>query len=174
MQEIEYRQVDGFPAYRVGSDGSVWSRWRKGPGAWLGAQWKELRTTTDREGYRRVQLSHANGTKVTRKVCVLVTLAFRGPKPDGMECRHDNGICDDDRAENLLWGTPAENAADKRRHGTIAKGERHGRATMTDQQIEAILGMKGTATQQQVADQFGCSRGYVGQLWAGSRKRAPA
>lgn len=119
-------------------------------------------------------MSHANGTKVTRKVCVLVTLAFRGPKPDGMECRHDNGICDDDRAENLLWGTPAENAADKRRHGTIAKGERHGRATMTDQQIEAILGMKGTATQQQVADQFGCSRGYVGQLWAGSRKRAPA
>lgn len=175
MQEIEYRQVDDFPAYRVGSDGSVWSRWRKGPGANLSnTTWTQLRTTPDRDGYRRVQLSHMNGTKLTRKVCVLVAEAFLGPQPDGMECRHKNGRCADDRSDNLIWGTSLENAADKRRHGTIAKGERHGRATMTDQQIAEILDLKGKATQQQVADQFGCSRGYVGQLWAGSRKRAPA
>lgn len=81
MQEVEYRQVEGFPAYRVGSDGTVWSRYRKGPGAWLINKWRELRPTPDRDGYRRVQLSAANGSKITRKVCSLVIVAFRGPRP---------------------------------------------------------------------------------------------
>jgi hypothetical protein len=174
MQEIEYREVEGFPAYRVGSDGSVWSRWRKGPGAKLSnTTWLQLRATPDRDGYRRVQLSHANGTKLTRKVCVLVAEAFLGPRPEGMECRHDNGRCADDRADNLIWGTSLENAADKRRHGTIAKGERHGKAKLTATQIEELLALKGQVIQQVAADRFGCSRGYVGQLWSGARSRVP-
>jgi hypothetical protein len=130
-----------------------------------------MRPSPDREGYRRVQLCHANGTKITRKVCGLVIVAFRGPKPEGMECRHDNGICTDDRIDNLLWGTPLENAADKRRHGTIARGERHGKVKLTSVQIDEILELNGKATQKSVADRFGCSRGYVGQLWSGARSR---
>lgn len=128
----------------------------------------------DREGYRRVELHAIDGTRWTRKVCGLILTAFRGPRPAGMECRHLDGNQANDAIENLAWGTSLENHADKRRHGTIARGERHGRSTMSAEQIGQILALKGTATQKQVADQFGCSRGYVGQLWAGTRKRVLA
>jgi hypothetical protein len=55
----------------------------------------------------------------TRKgVHVLVAEAFHGPRPIGYEVRHLNGNAHDNRASNLAWGTPAENAQDKRLHGT--------------------------------------------------------
>ena len=46
----------------------------------------------------------------------LVLETFVGPRPDGMEARHLNGDCQDNRVENLIWGTPLENGADKIRH----------------------------------------------------------
>lgn len=56
---IEYRILEAFPAYRVGADGSVWSRWRKGPGANMTGPWKLLEPVLDKDGYRRVELRDA-------------------------------------------------------------------------------------------------------------------
>lgn len=39
----------------------------------------------------------------------LICNAFHGPRPDGYECDHINGIHTDNRACNLQWVTPAEN-----------------------------------------------------------------
>ena len=172
QQAVEYRIIDGFPAYRVGTDGSVWSRWRGGPGQLLG-EWKILRPSRDREGYRRVDLRDGQGGCVTRKVCGLVATAFIGPRPQGMECRHLRGNDAGDGVDNLAWGTSLENHADKRRHGTIARGGRHGRVKLTDEQIAELLALKGTVIQRVAADRFGVSRGYVGQLWSGARARVP-
>lgn len=168
---IEYRILEAFPAYRVGADGSVWSRWRKGPGANMTGPWKLLEPVLDKDGYRRVELRDADGKRWTRKVCGLVLLAFRGDKPRGMECRHLDGDAANDKIHNLVWGTPLENHADKRRHGTIATGDRHGKVKLTSEQIVELLALKGTTTQKAAADRFGVSRGYVGQLWQGTRKR---
>ena len=40
---------------------------------------------------------------------IAVCLAWNGPRPDGYECDHLNGIVSDNRASNLQWVTPAEN-----------------------------------------------------------------
>ena len=68
-------------------------------------------------GYLHVVLCIDNrriGAYAHRLVCE----AFHGPAPEGYEVRHLNGVRDDNRAENLRWGTRAEQEADKVRHGT--------------------------------------------------------
>lgn len=50
---------------------------------------------------------------------LLVLKTFGPPKPDGnYECLHINGQADDNRIENLRWGTRSENIRDAVRMGT--------------------------------------------------------
>jgi hypothetical protein len=71
-------------------------------------------------------------------VHTLVAMAFHGPRPDGMECRHLNGVCTDNRPSNLAWGTRGENVADMLRHGTQVKGRRVNTAKLTEADVLAI------------------------------------
>jgi hypothetical protein len=48
----------------------------------------------------------------------LVLLAFVGPCPDGMECRHLDGNHQNNKLKNLKWGTSSENRRDAMKHGT--------------------------------------------------------
>lgn len=61
---------------------------------------------------------------------ILVLETFVGPCPPKMECRHLNGEPDDNRLDNLAWGTRKQNAADRKRHGRAAlHDETNGRFT---------------------------------------------
>lgn len=76
----------------------------------------------------------------TRKFQVhrLVLLAFVGPCPEGMECRHLDGDHTNNRLSNLCWGTREENAQDRIRHGTHGRGENAAAAKLTEQQVREI------------------------------------
>lgn len=76
-----------------------------------------LRSFPFRDGYLFVRLSR-DGRSVSRSVHSLVLEAFTGLCPAGMECRHLNGDRQDDRAENLAWGTESQNTLDQVAHGT--------------------------------------------------------
>lgn len=52
------------------------------------------------------------GKRSSHRVHRLVLQAFVGPCPDNMECRHLNDIPNDNRLENLVWGTSSENSRD--------------------------------------------------------------
>jgi hypothetical protein len=131
--QVEYRPVSCFPGYRVGSDGSVWSCWAKrslgiGRGAayFIGKEWKPMKCRPNiKSGYLQVMLS-AGKRKCLRHVHRLVLEAFVGPCPDGMEVCHDpdrdKTNC---RLDNLRWDTRANNHADKIKHGTTCRGDRH-------------------------------------------------
>lgn len=68
-----------------------------------------------------------------------VALTWRGPKPTPNHVvRHKNGIRDDNRAANILWGTPQENADDRDLHGNTQRGEKHYRAKLTEKDIKEI------------------------------------
>lgn len=56
--------------------------------------------------------------QTTKYVHSLVMEAFIGPRPEGMEVCHNNGVAEDNRLKNLRYGTKSENAYDKVRHGT--------------------------------------------------------
>lgn len=81
----------------------------------------------DADGYPKVMLYIGDKGRPFR-VQRLVALAFLGPPPQGR-----NIVCHKDdnrqnvRADNLFWGSPAENSADMVRKGRSAKGAAHPR-----------------------------------------------
>lgn len=75
------------------------------------------RQRASKQGHLQVHLFKSGSVKV-KYVHRLVLEAFVGPCPTGMQCRHLNGIADDNRLENLCWGTASEDNYDRVRHGT--------------------------------------------------------
>lgn len=110
---VVYKPMPGFPDYRAGDDGSIWTIWyhgRRYPGVW-----RRKKLSINRWGYNFVKLSRdkkAHPMYVHR----LILEAFVGRRPPGMEARHLNGVPTDNRLANLCWGTHSENEADKARH----------------------------------------------------------
>ncbi len=154
---VEYRVVPGFPEYRVGSDGSVWSRWagkRGHANCKLTDDWKQL-NPSKRKGYRVVNIC-SEGKRRTWLVHRLVALAFLGPEPDGHEVCHNNGKPDDNRAENLRYDTRKNNMRDCLKHGTHNRGEKQGLHKLTESQVKAIRAAyaAGGVSQYALASQY--------------------
>lgn len=74
------------------------------------------RTPNVRGGHLYVSLM-VEGQIKSKAVHVLVAEAFLGPRPEGLQVRHINGVPADCRLSNLAWGTQSENMADRVRHG---------------------------------------------------------
>lgn len=76
-----------------------------------------MKQSPSTRGYPRVNITPPEGGSYkTFSVHKLVLTAFVGPCPEGMECRHLNGIKTDCRLKNLEWGTQEENVQDNRDH----------------------------------------------------------
>lgn len=92
---------------------------------------------TGRRPYAAVLLSK-NGKKHLVLVHRAVLEAFVGPCPTGQQCRHLNGDSRYNWLGNLCWGTLQENMEDQRKHGTLARRERHGHAKLTETSVANI------------------------------------
>lgn len=131
-KKVEYKIVPEFPAYRVGSDGSVWSLWERGTRpSRLGREWRKLIGGIDKYGYRKVILCKTGKRKCVH-VSNLILEVFVGKKPKEMECAHNNGNPRDDRLKNLRWDTHKNNIADKKKHNTNQEGEKHPRHKLSE------------------------------------------
>ena len=115
MKEL-WVPIPGFEGYDVSNLGRIrsWRTHRGQPGPRL------LRTSPDDRGYPCTALYGSGGRKPV-KVHWLVAAAFLGPRPDGLVVRHLDGNCANNRAGNLIYGTPEENVADTIRHRTHCK-----------------------------------------------------
>lgn len=166
---VTYRDIPGFPGYRVGDDGSVWSCWVRGKNRGIGGgsgsgrkvqdhnRWKQLTPCPRPNGYFAVCL-HVEGKRRFVSVHSLVLKSFVGPKPPSNVARHLNGIQTDNRLENLAWGTSKENAADRDLHGTTQRGECHFNTRLTSEQvIEARIMHAAKTPVKEIAAAFGYS-----------------
>ena len=105
----DWRPVPDFPGYEVSDDGQVKS-WKRGTV-------RILRPNADRAGYPYVCLRR-DGVTYTRKIHVLVALAFHGPRPFAdAHIRHLDGDPANKTPANLRYGTASENQYDKVAHG---------------------------------------------------------
>lgn len=151
---VRFKDIPGFVGYAAADNGTIWSRWAPGHAGHIG-RWKLMRGHKRPDGYVHVYLKRGNRT-IDCRVHRLVLESFVGPCPDGMEARHVN---DNDRSnnrlENLCWGTPKQNTDDRRRHGTIAKGERNGSAKLTKANIAEMYDMfEAGSLVREIAERF--------------------
>lgn len=141
---VIYKEVNGYPRYRVGSDGTVWFRRGKSHGyQWQEMRWRNTsqRTATGKRcGYRRVSLCRY-GIRKHFLVHHLVLLAFVGPRPEGTECCHRDGNHSNNCLENLYWGTHEQNLMDSMRLGSIPRGDDHWNAKLTTEIVIRIKQM---------------------------------
>lgn len=89
-------------------------------------------------GYEFVTLS-AGGIHPQRRLHVLVCEAFHGQKPTTRhQAAHNDGNKRNNVPTNLRWATPAENAFDKREHGTHLDGSKVFGAVLVESDIAPI------------------------------------
>lgn len=160
-------------------DPSIGGDLRAGNGAayaWLVAQAYEATDDCvlwpfrrDKQGRGKIEIE---GKQViaSRYMCRLVHGEPPTPKHHAAHsCGKGDWGCVNPR--HLRWATPKENSADQKTHGTRMKGERYGRAKLTDTQAAEILSMKGTgAKQQALADRFGVHQSTISDIWSGKRR----
>lgn len=150
---VEFREISNWPGYQVGNDGSVRSRRDHGL---LRSHWHLLNPSSDRCGYLRVRLRNFERAR-RYLVHRLVLEAFVEPCPDGMQCRHLDGVKTNNSLGNLCWGTPLENADDSKRLGVLGRncGEVNGRAKLTDDKVREIKSLcKQGLSKVMIAKQF--------------------
>jgi hypothetical protein len=113
----------------------------------------------------------ADGAKKTYLVHHIVLNTFVGTAPPGQECRHLDGRPENNSLANLQWSSSLVNNRDKNVHGTMARGETHGRAKLTDEKVRAMrLEMHAGMTFQAAGEKYDvdhitAERVYRGKLW---------
>lgn len=109
------------PGYDITQGGLVYSNLN-----WRGYGRRPLRQNLNSYGYPSVRILR-NGKRTRVCVHVLMALEYLGPRPSpSHEVRHLDGNKLNNNIFNLAWGTRADNAADRERHGNtsrIAKAE---------------------------------------------------
>jgi hypothetical protein len=154
---VQIKKIPGFPNYWITVNGDVYSdvshKYLK-PG-YVGRD----------RGYASVVLSNKKGRRA-KYAHRLVLETFVGPCPEGQEGRHLNGNSQDNRLENLCWGTSSDNAADSTKHGTFARGERSGRAKLTDSKVRMIRQLYniGWCAQKRLGEMFDVGKANISYI----------
>jgi hypothetical protein len=171
MNLPQYRDIEGFPGYRICDDGSVWGC--RLPDGSLGDIWKLMALYRRTYGARYMVLGlRAEPCGKLRILYVhrLVLEAFVGPCPQGMECLHDDGNTSNNRLSNLCWGTRIENAKDRDRHGTQRRGSSCRNAKLNEQAVLEMRRLEQTGvTHANLARLYDVSQPYVSAVCRGKR-----
>lgn len=167
-----WRPIPGFEGYEVSDLGRVRSfRRHGGRGRGLMETPRIKKVHPSAVGYLCVTLQKPDGNRCSKyHVHALVAAAFLGPRPEGMQVAHADGDRGNARLVNLRYATPAENAEDKRKHGTDTPGERNGRHKLTDRDVREIRQLRTRgALQRELAERFGVSISAIQFVLSGER-----
>lgn len=159
MNKEVWKDVIGYKGlYRVSNLGRIYSYPRSGTFGKVIRQFSGGR-------YLTVSLSKKNRHK-TRLVHHLILEAFIGFRPFGTECRHLDGNQQNNKLDNLRWGTHSTNMQDKVRHGTDNRGEKHKMSKLTNLDICEIRYLYSVCKLSQLvlADRFGVRRRTINYI----------
>ena len=168
--EEEWRPVVGFDWYEVSNLGRVRTWRRRGRFPIRSAEPRLLDPTKIAAGYMQVGLAREGLPTYNGKVHRLVARAFHGePKPGSDNACHNDGVRDNNRADNLRWDSMKGNHADRAKHGKTVRGARVNTAKLVDSQVLAIREVLAMGeTRAEVARRFGVSWSLVDHIYRGS------
>lgn len=166
LSKVKYRSIPGFPGYRVGDDGSVWSCWHGQP-RMMTRRWVKRKVKANRSQYRRVVLS-VNKKKYRFRVHELIAAVFIGPRPKGMYVIHGPKGSRCDALDNISYGTPKQNQMDRIRDGTACLGSKHPNSKLVESQVREIMSLKAKGlSQYAIAKRFGVTRENIRSIHHG-------
>jgi DNA-binding NarL/FixJ family response regulator len=76
--------------------------------------------------------------------------------------------------DNLAWGTPDENQADRERHGTVPRGDNHHSSKLTQSQVLEARDLRASGMAfKEIAERLGANIGTIksavrGKSWKAS------
>jgi hypothetical protein len=142
-----YRTLDfmGFPGYRIGDDGSVWTclvsvgvPGMRGSASHKDSVWRRMKTQRSHNGYCRVTLRKDRRSKPC-VVARLVLTSFVGPRPFGTEsCHFPDRNPENNSLRNLRWDTKKANASDKKIQGSEMYGTRNHKSKLTEDKVRGM------------------------------------
>ncbi|ANA86747.1 MRE11 double-strand break repair endo/exonuclease [Gordonia phage Aphelion] len=156
----EWREVVGYPRYRVCEDGRVNGVWGR-----------QLRPYQMANGYHQVTIGYPQKKRAVHR---LVAEAFHVEcfEPD-LQVAHNNGIRNDNRAANLCLAAPKDNSAHRSVHDTNTMdslfGEANAAAKITDAQVEYLR--SSTLPVPELARELGISRSYAYAVRRGDERK---
>lgn len=169
----QWKSIPGFEGlYSISSEGNVWSEARtvRGPrGSTRERGGRLVSASVTSNGYKTVHLWREN-KRTTRTVHSLVAEVFLAPPEEGRsQVCHNNGDPLDNRVGNLRWGSPRENSADRKGHGTYICGKQVANSRLTDENVVLVrtLYAGGTWRQSDLAERFGVDQAQIGRVIAG-------
>jgi len=128
-----------------------------------------LKPQPQKSGHLHVMFCR-DGVKDQQMVHSVVAAAFLGPRPEGLEVRHLDGVAANNRSGNLRYGTHQQNCVDAYDHGNRKTGSNSHLSTRNFD-LRELKDLKGKVTSQVAADRFGLCREYVSQIWRGEARR---
>lgn len=163
IKEI-WKDVVGYEGlYRVSNWGRIKSLYN-----YKGTNERILAPTSMRTGHLQVNLCK-NKIKKHHLVHRLMTRAFVGPCPEGMECCHNDGNPTNNYISNIRYDTHKSNSNDMTIHGTSCarktppKGSSNGFSKLTENNVIEIntLLNEGELVQREIAEIFNVSRSTI-------------
>jgi len=159
-------QISEYPHYAVTRCGRVFSRNHASGSLRYFKEMTPSLSGPKGKQYLRVLLCGLGGKRRNVRVHTLVAEAFCERKHGDQCVRHLNGDKLDNRAENLAWGTYAENEEDKRLHGTW-DSRRNGKLCPRKITLARNMWRQGKR-QSDIAKTLGVSRSTITRLINGT------
>lgn len=161
----EWRTHPEIPGIEVSSTGRVRSYLKSGGRGGLKEEPHLLNPFPDQDGYLRLSVKFSNGKRTARGVHQLVAEVFLSDRFDGAIVLHKDGDRQNNRVDNLRWGTWAENSADRVVHGTLG-------LTRTSEEIAEIKRLYQMGFyQREIARVFKTSQCYVSDVIRGKKRK---